>query len=58
MGISAPSIIADITGGTKPMTTALVLACLNGEPPLDLEHVPTRFEVNYHRLEGGGLDSE
>ena len=45
MGLSAPSIIADITGGTKRMTTALVLACLNGEPPLDLEHVPTHYEI-------------
>ncbi len=45
LGLSPSSIIADITGGTKPMTTALVLACLNGEPPLDLEHVPTHYEM-------------
>lgn len=45
MGLAAQDIIADITGGTKPMTAALVLACLRGEPPLDLQHVPTRYET-------------
>jgi hypothetical protein len=39
----APSdIIADMTGGTKPMTAGLLVACLEGE--YALEHIPTRFD--------------
>ena len=46
-GLTPAEIIADITGGTKPMTTALVLACVaqRHEMPLHLQHVPTRFET-------------
>ncbi len=34
-------IIADMTGGTKPMTAGMVLACSDLNVPL--QHVPTRF---------------
>ena len=34
-------IISDITGGTKPMTMGMILACVeNGYP---IEHIPTQF---------------
>ena len=36
------SIAADMTGGTKPMTAAMVLACADLNVDV-LEHVPTRF---------------
>jgi hypothetical protein len=45
LGISSREIIADITGGTKPMTLGLVLACLEAEPPYPIEHVPTVFDA-------------
>lgn len=35
-------IISDITGGTKPMTMGMILACLEGDYPI--EHVPTEFD--------------
>jgi hypothetical protein len=35
-------VIADITGGTKPMTMGMILACLEGEFPV--EHVPTEYD--------------
>lgn len=44
-GLQTAEMIADITGGTKPMTTALVLACVSHEPPLDLQHVPTKYQT-------------
>ncbi|MSP14760.1 MAG: hypothetical protein EXR62_17600 [Chloroflexi bacterium] len=41
-------IIADITGGTKPMSMGMILACLEGDEEhpdgFHLEHIPTRFE--------------
>lgn len=40
--IAPGEIIADITGGTKPMTAGLLVACLEGG--YALEHVPTRFD--------------
>lgn len=36
-------IIADITGGTKPMTAGMLLAC--DDLKQALEHVPTRFDL-------------
>lgn len=41
VGLSQADLIADMTGGTKPMTAGMVLACndLNAA----LEHVPTQF---------------
>ncbi|MFZ2358923.1 MAG: hypothetical protein WA040_06230 [Anaerolineae bacterium] len=41
VGITAVDVIADMTGGTKPMTAGMALACsdLNAA----LEHVPTQF---------------
>ena len=35
-------LAADITGGTKPMTAAMVLACIDVGADV-LEHVPTYF---------------
>ncbi|MEW5827651.1 MAG: hypothetical protein AB1846_02085 [Chloroflexota bacterium] len=40
--ISPADTIADITGGTKPMTMGMIVACIEGGFPL--EHVPTRFD--------------
>lgn len=36
-------IISDITGGTKPMTMGMILACLEGD--YAIEHIPTEFKV-------------
>ena len=36
-------IISDITGGTKPMTMGMILACLEGD--YAIEHIPTKFKV-------------
>jgi hypothetical protein len=36
-------IICDITGGTKPMTIGMIVACLEGGYPI--EHVPTAFDA-------------
>jgi hypothetical protein len=44
LGISQEQVIADITGGTKPMTLGMVAACLDGNYPM--EHVPTRFDAD------------
>lgn len=41
-GLKSEEIAADITGGTKPMTAAMVLACSDLGLNV-LEHVPTRF---------------
>ncbi|MFQ6059155.1 MAG: hypothetical protein ACE5MB_09800 [Anaerolineae bacterium] len=44
LGLDPYRIIADITGGTKPMTMGMILACIEGEYPL--EHVPTEYDVD------------
>jgi hypothetical protein len=43
LGISPKQVIADITGGTKPMTMGMIVACLEGDYPI--EHVPTAFNA-------------
>jgi hypothetical protein len=43
LGMSPAEVIADITGGTKPMTMGAIVACLEGGYPV--EHVPTRFDA-------------
>lgn len=43
LGISPQQVIADITGGTKPMTMGMIVACLEGDYPI--EHVPTAFNA-------------
>ncbi len=43
LGIPPGQIIADITGGTKPMTLGMIVACLEGDYPV--EHVPTAFDA-------------
>ncbi len=43
VGIPPEQVIADITGGTKPMTMGVVVACLEGGYPI--EHVPTAFDA-------------
>lgn len=40
-GVPVDQIIADMTGGTKPMTAGMVLACTDLKLPL--QHVPTLF---------------
>ncbi len=40
--IDAKKVISDITGGTKPMTMGMILACVQGGYPI--EHVPTRYD--------------
>jgi hypothetical protein len=42
-GLSPQGVIADITGGTKPMTLGMIVACLEGDYPI--EHVPTAFDA-------------
>ena len=41
LGLDPHEVIADITGGTKPMTVAMLLAVLEGK--FALEHIPTEF---------------
>ena len=43
LGIAPGEVIADITGGTKPMTLGMILACLEGDHPI--EHVPTAYDA-------------
>jgi hypothetical protein len=43
LGIPSGQVIADITGGTKPMTMGMIVACLEGDYPI--EHVPTAFDA-------------
>jgi hypothetical protein len=43
LGLAPEEVIADITGGTKPMTLGLILACLEGGYPI--QHVPTAFDA-------------
>lgn len=40
-GLAPSDVIADMTGGTKPMTAGMVLACIDMNAAL--EHVPTKF---------------
>ncbi len=40
-GLAPGDVIADMTGGTKPMTAGMVLACTDLKAAL--EHVPTQF---------------
>ncbi len=46
--IPTNAIIADITGGTKPMSVGMYLACLEGGHTV--EHIPTRFDTNGNPL--------
>jgi len=43
LGIAPQEIIADITGGTKPMAMGMIVACLDGGFPI--EHIPTAYDV-------------
>jgi hypothetical protein len=43
-GLEPKDVIADITGGTKPMTMGMILACIEGEYPV--EHVPAVYDEN------------
>jgi hypothetical protein len=43
LGLDPDQVVADITGGTKPMTLGMVVACLEGDYPI--EHVPTAFDA-------------
>lgn len=45
LGLDGDDIVADMTGGTKPMTAAMVLACADLKKGT-LEHVATRFVGN------------
>jgi len=42
LGLLPSDVIADITGGTKPMTMGMILACVEGEYPI--EHIPTEYD--------------
>ncbi|GIK75184.1 MAG: hypothetical protein BroJett021_41720 [Chloroflexota bacterium] len=41
--ITPAHMVADITGGTKPMTVGLILACI--EHGVAIQHVPTAYDV-------------
>jgi hypothetical protein len=43
-GLAPQDVVADITGGTKPMSLGMVVACLTGGYPI--EHVPTAFDAD------------
>jgi len=43
LSIPPEQVIADITGGTKPMTLGMIASCLEGDSPI--EHVPTAFDA-------------
>lgn len=43
LGLTTHEVIADITGGTKPMSLGMIVACLEGDHPI--EHVPTAFDA-------------
>ena len=43
LGLEPQRVIADITGGTKPMTLGMIVACLEGGYPI--EHVPTAYDA-------------
>ena len=42
-GFAPQEVIADITGGTKPMTLGMIVACLEGGHPI--EYVPTAYDA-------------
>jgi len=42
-GLPPDQVIADITGGTKPMSLGMTVACLEGN--YSIEHVPTAFDA-------------
>ncbi|MEW6716435.1 MAG: hypothetical protein AB1345_02870 [Chloroflexota bacterium] len=42
LDIEPENVIADITGGTKPMTMGMIVACLEGGFPI--EHIPTKYD--------------
>jgi len=42
LGFMPGEIVADITGGTKPMTVGMLLACMEGGYPI--EHVPAQYD--------------
>ncbi|MBL7202412.1 MAG: hypothetical protein ISS56_19935 [Anaerolineae bacterium] len=42
-GLDPRRVIADITGGTKPMALGMIVACLEGE--YSIEHVPTVYDA-------------
>lgn len=44
LDIPAESVISDITGGTKPMSTGVFMACCEGG--FHVEHVPSAFDAN------------
>ena len=46
LDVPPEQVIADITGGTKPMTMGMIVACLDGGYPI--EHVPTAFDADGH----------
>ena len=46
LDVPPEQVIADITGGTKPMTMGMIVACLDGDYPI--EHVPTAFDADGH----------
>lgn len=48
VGFTRADIIADITGGTKPMTAGMVLAC--NDRAVAIEHVPTQFSLDNQPL--------
>jgi hypothetical protein len=43
LGIAPQEIIADITGGTKPMTMGMIMASLKSG--FAIEHIPTAYDV-------------
>ena len=43
LGLDPHAVVADITGGTKPMTLGMIVACLEGGCPM--EHVPTHYDA-------------
>jgi hypothetical protein len=50
LGLAPEGVIADITGGTKPMTLGMILACGEGEYPI--QHVPTEYDSITMRPKG------
>lgn len=42
VGILPRNTIADITGGTKPMTMGMIVACIKSGYPI--QHIPTKFD--------------
>lgn len=56
-GLTAKRVIADITGGTKPMTAGMLIACMSGE--YAVQHTPSRYRYDSEkgrRVPDGLLD--